>query len=87
MPVILATQEAEIRRIEAQTQPRQIVPKILSRKKGSQKRAVGVAQGIDPGIHTPVPTPPKKKKKKGHFLRLLPCKMRSGTGPISLPGR
>jgi hypothetical protein len=32
MPVILATQEAEIRRIEVRNQPRQIVPKTLSRK-------------------------------------------------------
>jgi hypothetical protein len=29
MPVILATQEAEIRRIEIQSQPTQIVPEIL----------------------------------------------------------
>jgi hypothetical protein len=32
-PVILATQEAEIRRIEVQSQPRQIVQETLSRKK------------------------------------------------------
>jgi hypothetical protein len=31
-PIILATQEAEIRRIVAQSQPRQIVHKTLSRK-------------------------------------------------------
>jgi hypothetical protein len=31
-PVILATQQAEIRRIEVQSQPRQIVQKILSEK-------------------------------------------------------
>jgi hypothetical protein len=30
IPVILATQEAEIRRITVQTQPRQIVHEILS---------------------------------------------------------
>jgi hypothetical protein len=33
MPVILATQEAEIKKIEVQSQPRQIVHKTLSRKK------------------------------------------------------
>jgi hypothetical protein len=33
MPVILATQEAEIRRIGAQSQPRQKVQETLSRKK------------------------------------------------------
>jgi hypothetical protein len=32
-PVILATQEAEIRRIWVQSQPRQIVHKTLSQKK------------------------------------------------------
>jgi hypothetical protein len=33
MPVILATQEAEIRRIGVQSQPRQIVHETLSQKK------------------------------------------------------
>jgi hypothetical protein len=44
MSVILATQEAEIRRITVQNQPRQIVCETLSqKKKPSQKRAGGVA--------------------------------------------
>jgi hypothetical protein len=34
MPVILATQEAEARRIAVQSQPRRIVHKTLSQKKG-----------------------------------------------------
>jgi hypothetical protein len=39
-PVILATEEARIRRIMVQNQPRKIVYKTLSReKKKSQKRA------------------------------------------------
>jgi hypothetical protein len=33
MPVILATEDAEIRRIEVQSQPQQIVCKTLSQKK------------------------------------------------------
>jgi hypothetical protein len=37
MPIILATQKAKIRRIEAQSQPRQIVGKNLSQKYPSQK--------------------------------------------------
>jgi hypothetical protein len=45
-PVILATQEAEIRRIVIQSQSRQIVHKTLSRKNPSQKRVGGVAQVI-----------------------------------------
>jgi hypothetical protein len=45
MPVILATQEAEIKRIAVQSQLRQIVHETLSRKNPSQKWAGGVAQG------------------------------------------
>jgi hypothetical protein len=37
IPVILATQETEIRRIAVQSQPRQIVHETLSRKYSSQK--------------------------------------------------
>jgi hypothetical protein len=50
MPVILATQEAEVRRIAAQSQPGQIVCKTLSQKYSSQKRAGGVAQGVGPEL-------------------------------------
>jgi hypothetical protein len=45
--VILASQEAAIRRVEVQSQPRQIVWKALSRKNPSQKRAGGVAQVVE----------------------------------------
>jgi hypothetical protein len=54
-PVILATQEVKIRRIEVQNQPRQIVLKTLSQKTKTKtknklssqkkKRAGGVAKG------------------------------------------
>jgi hypothetical protein len=47
-PVILATQEAEIRRIKVPSQPGQAVHKTLSRKNLPQKRAGGVAQGVGP---------------------------------------
>jgi hypothetical protein len=47
-PIILATQEAEIRKIKFQSQPGQIVHKTLSRKHPTQKRAGGVAQGVGP---------------------------------------
>jgi hypothetical protein len=46
MPVILATQEAKIRRITVQSQPRQIVWETLSRKYSTQKRAGRVAQVV-----------------------------------------
>jgi hypothetical protein len=45
-PVILATQEAEIRRTTVQSQPGQIVPEILAQKNPTQKKAGGVAQGV-----------------------------------------
>jgi hypothetical protein len=44
MPVILATQEAKIRRITVQSQPRQIVHETLSRKNHHKTGAGGVAQ-------------------------------------------
>jgi hypothetical protein len=46
MPVILATQEAEISRIVVQSQ--QIVHETLSQKTLHKNRAGGVAQGEDP---------------------------------------
>jgi hypothetical protein len=51
---ILATQEAKIRRIPVQSQPRQIVWETLSQKKKnpSQKRAGGVAQGVGPEFNS-----------------------------------
>jgi hypothetical protein len=47
-PIILATQEAEIRRFMVQSQPRQIVLMTLSQKNPLQKRAGRVAQGVGP---------------------------------------
>jgi hypothetical protein len=52
MPVILATQEAEIKRIVVQTQPRQFVRPYLkkspSQKKKKKKRAGGVGPEYKP---------------------------------------
>jgi hypothetical protein len=47
MPVILATQETEIRRIIVKRQWGQIVQDTIS-KNPSQKRTGGVAQGVGP---------------------------------------
>jgi hypothetical protein len=57
MPVILATYEAEIRRITVGSQPGQIVRETLSQKNPSQKRAGGMAQGVQNSVW-------KKKGKK-----------------------
>jgi hypothetical protein len=46
MPVILDTQEAEIRRIAVQSQPGQIVHETLSQKYPTQKRDLRVAHSV-----------------------------------------
>jgi hypothetical protein len=61
MPVILATQEAEIRRILVQSQPGKIVCKTVSQKKTFMKRTGGVVQGEGPEFK---PQNHQKKKKK-----------------------
>jgi hypothetical protein len=48
MPIILATQEAEMRRITVRSQPGQINSQELIPKIPNTKRAGGVAQGIGP---------------------------------------
>jgi hypothetical protein len=47
-PVVLGTQEAEIKRTAVRSQPGQIVYKTLSQKTPHKKRAAGMAQGIGP---------------------------------------
>jgi hypothetical protein len=61
MPVILATQEAEIMRITVGSQPGQIVCETLFQKTLHQKRAGGVAQGVGPEFKLQYC---KKKKKR-----------------------
>jgi hypothetical protein len=48
MPIMLSTQETEIRRLTGQSHPRQIVPKTLSQKTLHKNRAHGVTQGEGP---------------------------------------
>jgi hypothetical protein len=60
-PAILATQEAEIRRIAVRSQPRQTVQETLSRKTVQKNRAGGVAQGDGPKFK-----PHKKKNWRKH---------------------
>jgi hypothetical protein len=61
-----ATQEAEIRRITVQSQPRQIVCQTLSRKNLLQERAGGVVQGV--ALSSRLNT---EKKKKRSFSELV----------------
>jgi hypothetical protein len=63
--VMLATQEAEIRRIKVRSQPGQIVQETLSWKNPSQKKmAGGEAQGVGPEFKPYYHKKKKKKKKK-----------------------
>jgi hypothetical protein len=64
MPVILATQEAEIRRISVRSQPKQIVPRDPILKTLHKNRAGRVAQGEDPEFKPQY----YKKKKKTYVL-------------------
>jgi ribosomal protein S21 len=61
MSVILATQEAEIRRIVVQSQPGQIVHQTLSRKKSITK--IGLVEWLKVKTLTSSPSTTKKKKK------------------------
>jgi hypothetical protein len=60
--IVLATQEAEIRRIVVRSQPGQIVRETLSRRNPSPKRAGGVAQGEGPEFKS---QSAKKRKNDG----------------------
>jgi hypothetical protein len=67
MPVILATQEAEIRRITVRSQSRQIVFKTLSQKYPTHthtKRTGGVTQDVGPEFK---PSTVGKKSKNKSF--------------------
>jgi hypothetical protein len=59
MPVILVTQEEEIRRITVQSHPRQTVCETLSQKTLHKNRAGGVVQGEGPEFKAQY----RKKKK------------------------
>jgi hypothetical protein len=63
MPIILATQEAEIRKIEFRSQPGQIVHETLSQKTLHKNRAGRVAQGEGPEYW--------KKKKTTIYSEIL----------------
>jgi hypothetical protein len=60
MPVILATQEAEIRRVAVQSQSGQIVHKTLSQKHPTQK---GAGKLVQEALSSNTSTRKKKKKR------------------------
>jgi hypothetical protein len=69
MPVILATQETEIRNIAARSQPRQIVPRdpILKKKKTLHKK--GLVEWLKVWASSSSPSTTKiKNKKKPHSI-------------------
>jgi hypothetical protein len=61
MPIILVTQEAEMRRIAVQSQPGQIVQETLSQKYLTQK---GLVEWLKMKALSSSPSTTKKKKKK-----------------------
>jgi hypothetical protein len=63
MPLILATQQVEIKRMMVQSQPGQRVRKTLPQNNPSQKRAGGAAQGVGP-VFKPEYCKKKRKEKK-----------------------
>jgi hypothetical protein len=78
MPVILATQEAQIRRTIVQSQPGQIVRKTLSQKVPNRKSAGRVAQVVEflsrkhkTLSSNPSTTTPPPKKKSWSFWELI----------------
>jgi hypothetical protein len=92
MPVILASQEAEIRRITVQSQPKQIVHETLSWKYPTTKRPGKVDQVIEclpskcEALSSNSSTAKKKNKKtKNHHSQTLkPSKsLNSYTHPLS----
>jgi hypothetical protein len=72
-PVIPATQEAEIRRMEVRSQPGQIVCETLSQRNPTQERAGGVAQGVGPEFKPQNPKtkkPPLPKKQQSPLVQV-----------------
>jgi hypothetical protein len=87
MPVFLATQDAEIRSIMVQSQPREILCETLSQKK-SQKKAGGLAQGVGPEFKPQLHQKKKKKTKRntGSCYELRPASSRQSNKVYRMQG-
>jgi hypothetical protein len=59
------------KRIVVQSQPGQIVHKTLFRKNASQKRAGGVAQGVDPSSNSSTAKKPKKDNAVCQYVNVF----------------
>jgi hypothetical protein len=81
MPVILVTQEAEIRRTAVQSQPGKVVYETLSRKNSLQKGADGVVKGVGPEFELQYC---KKKKKTFKVSSLSEKSKAQAPGPSHL---
>jgi hypothetical protein len=68
MPVILATQEVEIKKFVVWSQPGQIVCETLSWETLHKNRAGGVAQGEDSWVQAPVQEGKKEGRKRKENL-------------------
>jgi hypothetical protein len=75
-PVIVATEEAESRKIVVQSQPRQIGQETLFRKYPSQKRAGRVAEGLSPEFKSSTAKKKKEKKNVNLFHRSISRNMK-----------
>jgi hypothetical protein len=64
MPVIPATQEAEIRRIMVHSQPGEIVHETLALKKSITKKGWWSGSRCRPWVQSPVPPKQKTNKQK-----------------------
>jgi hypothetical protein len=91
LPVILATQEAEIRRIEVLDQPGQIIHKPQSRKTHHKNGAGGVAQGagseFKPQYHKTIVLVSPNHLNSGGFKILLPYVPGSKLVFLSFPSK
>jgi hypothetical protein len=85
MPVILANQEAEIKRIMIQSPPGQIGHETQTWKNTSQEKADGVAQGVGSEFKTQYWKKEKDKSLLGGVAQVVECLPRKCVALTSNP--